>query len=240
MLEWPVRSVLITLMICLMLTTSLAWCEETVPKGDASKYNGDGQQVRIVVVGDPQPVERLREIGFKAKHVAWQGLEPNENVDAEVIFLSTGWANDPHRYAYLESKSEQFHAFVKQGGGLLVCQPNPKSKCEPTLLPFPVTFRNGYDEFDTTRIGTGKEHFITLGLEETDLPFPYDPILKIDERYTVLAMQKSTQWPSLAACAFGDGRIVIQTGSENPKANLILPNVAIKRMVLWAAHREMK
>jgi hypothetical protein len=190
--------------------------------------------------GEGSVHDRLRKLKFEVVVLPWDRVEPEALKSIDVIVLPTGWAAEPELYRQLESRRDQFHRFIKGGGGLLVCQPNPAATrtCTPELLPYPITFQNTYDATDPTRINLAQNHFITEDLPGDDLPFPYDPMLKVDQRYTVLAKQKSTDWPSLAVCGFGDGRVVVQTSNENRKANIPIKDEVLRRMVLWAAGRE--
>jgi hypothetical protein len=70
------------------------------------------------------------------------------------------------------------------------------------------------------------------------MPFPADPLLKVDGRYRVLAKQKSTGSPSLVVAGCGDGRVVVQTANENYAATIPIGDEILRRMIVWAAGRE--
>lgn len=185
-------------------------------------------------------IDRLQKLKFDVVVVPWDKVEPDALNNVDVILLPTGWAGEPERFKQLESKKDQFHRFVKRGGGLLICKPtNPAVTCTPELLPYPITFQNGYDDRDPTRVNLNPAHFITDDLPDADMPFPADPMIKVDKRYTLLAKQKSTDWPSLAVCPFGDGRVVVQTANESRGATIPIKDEILRRMVVWVAGREL-
>lgn len=207
--------------------------------------------VRVVVV-DLTPVgakqssqqgivQRLKKLNFEVDLVHFTKIDPSQAKRADVILLATMWGDDADPpFRHLESIKDAFHSFVRQGGGLLVCQPNPTKQnvCTPTLLPYPITFQNHYDKRDPTRINLAPDHFITRKLPDDAMPFPSDPMLKLDPRYQVLARQKSTGFASLAVCSFGAGRVVVQTANENVASNIPIGDEILRRMVVWAARRD--
>lgn len=181
--------------------------------------------------------DRLKKLDFQVTVVPWTDFDPATVKDADVIFLPTFWAGDERFYQHFEGKAEAVRKFVERGGGLIVCQPNA-NQCTPTLLPYPITFRNGYDSTEPARINLAPDHFITEDLRDDEMPFPADPILKIDPRYQVLAKQKSTGFPSLAVTNYGDGRIVVQTANESYAATIPIGDEILRRMITWSAGRE--
>lgn len=225
-----IRTVPITLLLLGSLLAPLV--SAAPPKGPVS--------VLIVECpGQPTPAERLKGFGFDVQLVSWKTFEPNHIMGVDVIVLPTQWADDPERLRTLESRKDQFHWFVKRGGGLLLCQPN--TRCQPKLLPYPITFQRGYDDEDKDRVNLGGEHFITKDLRADQMPFPFDTLSNIDPHYKVLAMQKATKIPSLAVCSFGDGRVVVLAANENrgkSEPRVPLEDEPLKRMVVWAAMRD--
>jgi hypothetical protein len=190
--------------------------------------------------GEQSAVVRLRKLAFDVVVVPWKELDPDRLEDVDVIFLPTQWAERADHFKHFEAKKDAFRGFVERGGGLLVCQPNPLAQgtCTPGLLPYPITFQNHYDDRNPERVNLAPDHFITDDLPGSDMPFPADPMIKVDGRYHVLAKQKSTGWPSLAVCPFGDGRVVVQTANESPQATIPFGDELLRRMVVWAAGRE--
>lgn len=192
-------------------------------------------------IGQTGIVQRLKKLKFHVQVMPWHKVDPDRVELVDVIFLPTQWAEQITKYKHFESKKEAFHAFIKRGGGLLVCQPNPASDqdsvCTPSLLPYPITFKNWYDK-NLQRINLDPSHFITDDLPGKDMPFPADPIIEIDRRYKILAKQKSTGWPSLAVCHFGKGRVVVQTANENYIADQPLTDEILRRMIVWVSRRD--
>jgi hypothetical protein len=209
-----------------------------IPK---DKPNGGERALKVLVVdvcGEPIAA-RLRKLKFDVVLVGLKQLELDQRKDIDVVLLPTGWAQEPDLLKKFEDRCAMFHRFVQRGHGLLVCQPNPlrPGKCTPELLPYPITFQNHYDDKEPGRVNLAQDHFITEDLPDRDMPFPADPILEIDPRYKVLAKQKSTGWPSLAVCTFGDGRVVVQTANETYGATIPQTDEILRRMVVWAAGR---
>jgi hypothetical protein len=207
------------------------------PQGRSMKPSA---AIRVLVVDVERSqqgiIDRLRKLQFHVESQKWDQFDPQKVKNIDVIFLPTQWAEQAGIYEHLESKRPEVQHFVKRGGGLLVCQPNPPNECEPTLLPYPITFRNWYNGQE--RINLGQDHFITEDLPDKDLPFAADPMIKVDPRYRVLAKQKGDGAASLVVCNFGDGRIVVQTANENYAATAPLTDEILRRMVVWAAGRE--
>lgn len=197
-------------------------------------------RIRVLVVDvarDQQKIaDRLRKLKFDVELQKWDAFDPLKVKDIDVILLPTQWAEDAGTYEHLESKRPEFHKFVERGGGLLVCQPNPRQLCEPRLLPYPITFHNWYNGQD--RVNQGHDHFITEDLPDKDMPFAADPMVKVDARYRVLAKQKGDGYASLAICGYGDGRVVVQTANENYAATVKLSDEILRRMVVWVAGQE--
>lgn len=185
-------------------------------------------------------VERLRQQKFDAVLTPWRKVQPAAMKESEVVLLPTGWAQNLEAYNHFEEKKDAFHKFVERGGGLVICQPNPfpRRTCTPALLPYSITFQSSYDESKPKRVNLRQEHFITEDLPDTAMPFPADPMLELDPRYTVLASQVSTRWASLAVCRFGDGRVVVQTANENLGATIPLNPEVLRRMIVWAAGKD--
>ena len=226
-------------LVLFLLASSTTYSQHRAPKNKK-------QPIRILVadpnVGTPAIVDRLKKLKFQVKVIPQQKLDPDRLELIDVIFLPTQWTEHTALYNHLESKKKAFHAFMKRGGGLLVCQPNPPttmdSVCTPSILPYPITFKNWYDDAQPERKNLNPDHYITNDLPAKDMPFPADPILEIDRRYTILAKQISTGSPSLAVCQFGDGRVVVQTANENYGASIPISDEILRRMIVWAAGRE--
>jgi hypothetical protein len=223
----------------MILLAVLIWAE----LANAQPRTPKDRPIRVLVADTSTSAiaTRLRKLNFEVRVVAWDKVDPDQAKDIDVVFLATHWG-DQLAYEHLAAKKDAFHRFVQRGGGLLASQPNPgwARTFTPTLLPFPITFHFGYNDKDRTRINLAHDHFITEDLAERDLPFPHDTMVKVDPRYHVLAKQKSTGSASLVVCAYGDGRVVVQTNNETYGARIELPDETLRRMVIWAAGKEGK
>lgn len=229
-------------LLALLLTPALAWGVPILP--DVAPARNGPVRVLVPDIGHNVQgiVDRLRELKFEVVLLPWQKVVPDQLKDLDVILLPTQWAEDSDHFKHFEKHKDQFQAFVKRGGGLLVCQPNPTQQgtVTPELLPYPITFNNWYDANQPEREHLAPEHFITKGLNESELPFPADPITKLDEHYTPLARQRSTKSVSLAVCGFGAGRIVVQTAAETKAASIPISDEILRRMVVWSARRDVQ
>lgn len=198
--------------------------------------------IRVVVISGRDgeaAVSRLKEIGFRVTRVPLGEMDWDSPSAGQVIVLPSNWTELQDQYKAFQEAAPRFHKFIKKGGGLVVCQPNPyqhiESTCSPDLLPYPMTFYNWYDEGDAQRVNATHAHYITEDLKANDLPFPADKVLKWDERYKVLALGAKSESPSLLVCTFGKGRVVVQTGNESPTSKNAFPNEVFRRMISWAA-----
>lgn len=195
-------------------------------------------QIRVAVVGWDAPAVKLQSLGFEACVVAWADLDLN---GVDVVYLPSCWANNENRFAEAEARADEIRRFVERGGGLVVGQANafelPGKRVRPSLLPYPITFNNGYD-WDRGRENLAHDHFITEDVAPEDIPFPADTLTEIDERYTVLARQTTSKNVALAVCEFGDGRAVVHSAPEGPSASVPMSDEVLRRMVVWAAARD--
>lgn len=213
-----------------------------VPIPPALKRKGRKEgPIRIVVVQVEKKhdvVERLRSLQFAVEVRDWKDFDPAREKNCDLVLLPTMFAFKKEIFDYLEGKRSAFHRFVREGGGLVVCQPNPPRVCTPGLLPYSITFQNSYDAAQPARENLAPKHYITQGMSGEAMPFPADPMIAVDPRYAILAKQTSTGWPSLAVCDFGAGRVVVQTANENRGATIPLDGEILRRMVTWATRME--
>lgn len=202
-------------------------------------------KIRVVVI-DGQSVRpataRLKKMGFLVTQIPLEDVKWGSLSVDHVVVLPTQWAEARDQYRAFQDSAPRLHDFVKKGGGLVVCQPNPfqheGSICSPHLLPYPMTFHNWYDEDDAQRVNATHAHYITEDIKADDLPFPADKVLKWDERYKILALGARSKSPSLLVCTFGKGRVVVQTGNENPESKNPFTDKVFGRMIIWAASKE--
>jgi len=137
-----------------------------------------------------------------------------------IVVLASGWAEigdsswkkvSPHLAAY--------DAFVREGGGLLVFQPNPSAQGTLTveLVGAPVTFENWYRGGENVRIV--REHVLTTGFEG-GLPWPADRITTFSAPWTSLVRGRESEDVSLLAGEFDCGRAVVDTDNPALKSRL--------------------
>lgn len=236
---------------CLVLAILASWHflgqvrAAPLPEQAQPKANGP---IRVLVPridkGEQTAIDRLKGLKFEVATVPWKEFGAASLKDIDVLFLPTQWAEAEATYQHFEKQREAIQSFVKSGKGLLVCQPNPSQNqdqtCTPQLLPYPITFQNSYNDAERELANLDPAHFITDDLPGADMPFPADPMIKVDKRWTILAKQKATDWASLAVCRFGEGRIVVQTANESPHATIPMKDEIVRRMVVWAARAPAK
>lgn len=156
----------------------------------------------------------------------------------DIVYLSVGWADGfLGDYSEIEAYAADYRAYVSEGGGLLVDQPNPFDQpgdsVSPSLLPYPITFYNPYDTRDWPPIIVNPDHYITSGLSREDMPGPADQITAIDPAYEVLVRGQTTNSPSLAVAEYGRGRIVIQTDHSGGGFS----DEVYRRMIEWVSSK---
>lgn len=197
------------------------------------------------------------------RRVKYQTLDPADSralarlADYKAAILLPEWSI---MLPALDGRADAIRAYVRRGGGLVVFQPNPlvvhpagakpptalaerdidTEYCTPALLGVPATFYNRYRKFEGVRNLAAKRHAITFGLSDEQMPYPADQIVSIDRQYTVLARGASSGSPSLAATAFGDGRIVLiaDNAGGTSAARRGPPATVVARSLLWAARAD--
>jgi hypothetical protein len=157
----------------------------------------------------------------------------------------------------LDAWAKALAGYVQRGGGLVVFQPNPLAVyppgakcpqalaergisgeyCTPGLLPLPATFYNRYEQFEGVRNVAGKNHPITDGLTDEQMPYPADQLFSLDRHYIVLARGAASGSPSLAAGTWGRGRIVLVADNVfgTTGARRQAPATVVARSLLWAS-----
>jgi len=222
------RPILASIMLVLCLAAASHSIDDAKPARAIRVWVADG-------AADGAIAKRLKKLKFDVIAVTWDKLDPREAEPGEVIFLATHWG-DEAAYPLLEKQKDALDKFIQRGGGLLASQPN--RTFTPALLPYPITFENGYDAKQPDKSNLAQDHFITEDLADEDMPFPHDQMSNLDPRYRILAKQKSTDSPSLVVCNYGDGRIVVQTNNETYAAEIKIGDEILRRMIVWAAGRE--
>lgn len=185
------------------------------------------------------PKGRLEKLGYDVTLIP-----PTSGIDTfrdyDVIYLPLQWASAViGDYATIEAHASDYQQFVQEGGGLFVDQPNPYKQpgdqVTPTLLPYPITFYNWYEEADWPPIIVNPDHYITEGLSPDEMPFPADQMISVDPTYEILAEGAYTHSPSLVVTEFGKGRILVQTAHPGYTAIHPFSDEVYTRMVDWVS-----
>lgn len=155
----------------------------------------------------------------------------------DVIYLPTSWAAAGNgNLAQIEANAADYKAFVNNGGGLLVEQPNPNGQpngtVTPSLLPYAVTFISSYDLNDLAVI-VEPTHEITTGLPANEMPFSADTIPAHSAQYEILVKGQLSNSPSLLTATYGAGRVLIQTAHHSPSASHPFSDEVCIRMFNW-------
>jgi murein DD-endopeptidase MepM/ murein hydrolase activator NlpD/cell division septation protein DedD len=199
-------------------------------------YSVASPSVGIIEVGGfDYPYNRLVELGYEVSLLP-ASADLSDFAQYDIVYLPVLWADGfSGNYSEIEAHAADYQAFVNQGGGLFVDQPNPFQQpgetVTPSLLPYSVTFYNLYDSNDWPPTIVDPNHYITQGLTGNDMPGPADQIISIDPAYAILVRGQATNSPSLVVAPYGQGRILIQT--DHP-AN-INNDETYHRMIYWVA-----
>lgn len=183
---------------------------------------------------------RLGKLG--RYRVEWITPESNyyELKKYEIIYLPSGWASIASK---VQHQSDGYIEYVKNGGGLLVEQPNSNERFTPTILPFQITFISSkYQNDDWPPKIINPNHFITQGLTGDNMPGPLDQIRgsDIDEQYKILVVGKTTLSPSLVIANYEQGRILISAGNASLSSNVPykISDEVLIRMIDWLGKKD--
>lgn len=178
---------------------------------------------------------RIHALGISAE---W--IEASSNFynldDYDVIYLPTGWGFEwgiigVNRAAYLE--------YVREGGGLLIEQPNYGSDFSPDNLPYEVLFENHvYNPDDWPPVITVPDHFLTHGLDRDEVPGPQNYITILGNEFQVLVQTRNGDYPTLAISEYGEGRIIVSSGSASPSGGSTTSDELLNRYFLWLSRIE--
>ncbi len=195
--------------------------------------------IRIGIIQIPDYIftdirDRLNSLGFQAE---WIGASSDykDFIEYDVIYLPVGWA---FQNQLIESRSSQYQLFVKEGGGLVVEQPNFKATLTPELLPYKITFGlNQYDSRDWPS-DVRVEHEIVENLRTSELPGPGNRIGLKDDHWQVITTSPKSNYPTLVVTEYGQGRIVVLASSvsENREVRYPVGDHFIKRFIEWVSN----
>jgi hypothetical protein len=185
---------------------------------------------------------RLASLGYDTEY--WTEatqVTPSSLVNVDVLYTLTGTA------ATLSNAAGDIAAWVQQGNGLIVEQPNRTGDVVilPPTLPISVwswlydgTNVSADPVRDVAVTEAGLVHPVSTGLVTADICQNLDRVLRQDVHpdYEVLGVQVSnTNYVALAAATYGMGRVVFHTGLALPGTWAPGSNLYIRQMIDWAA-----
>ena len=274
----------LTIALCLFCLTPQAQASQALlgstskPKPIASSEPPTTARIRVAIIdlkaemrtGDPNSAAsvasfkrameanrrslptRLGQLGVKYEVLQLGRGKPSLG-DYRVLILMPEWTL---LLPSLDTYADAFADYIRQGGGLVVFQPNPlcvyptgakppkalahrkveREYCTSKVLPLKATFYNRYVQYEAVLNVAGKAHPITHGLANENMPYTTDQIFDLDRRYTVLARGDSSDSPALAAGKLGRGRIVLIADNVHgtAPARRQAPTAVVARSLLWA------
>jgi len=174
-----------------------------------------------------QAMERLARIGCKVTALdTTASFKDLQKFD--IILMPTHCGSDTE----MRKRGADYIAYVRDGGSLLVCQPNIDGTV--TFLPYPITFINWYEKADSVAPAV-PEHPIIADISPVHLPYPADRVKDVDKRYLTLTRGTVSKSPSLLITRHAKGRIVICTANETDVTDRPYPDKLLVRMVEWLA-----
>lgn len=184
----------------------------------------------------PYPYTRLTDLGYQVTLILpASDLAIFQNYD--IIYLPTNWADamTGHRET-IESHASEYQTYVNQGGCLFVEQPN--YSFSTSVLPYPITFYNGYDSGDWPPVIVNPKHEITQGLPENEMPGPADQMPNVAPEYEILVKGRNTGSPSLVVSTYGLGKILVHSAHPSSTALNPFSDRVYQRMIEWLARSE--
>jgi hypothetical protein len=200
----------------------------------------DGQPATRISIGMVQsggyasPRNRLESLGYTVTLIPpTSGISTFRTYD--LVYLPVLFADDDGGgdLSTIEAHASDYRAYVAEGGGLFVEQPN--QDCTLSLLPYPITFESFYSDADYPPRVVDPNHDITSGIEPSDLPFPADQMLSVHSFYDTLVVGGSTGYASLVVGEYGQGRVLIHTAHPSRSAGHPFSDEVYRRMVDWAS-----
>jgi hypothetical protein len=156
----------------------------------------------------------------------------------DLVVACSNWAE--HESPEILGRPEIYTRFVREGGGILMFQPNPYPLeiLRIDLLPEWFIVANFY--FDETTSLVDPNHPITRGLTNEDMPYPADRISNFSETWTVLSRGDQSGSASLIVVDIGRGRAAVDSAHHElgtGKGANNNSNALIRRLSLWLTHR---
>ncbi|HMB21458.1 MAG: TIR domain-containing protein [Chloroflexota bacterium] len=194
--------------------------------------------IRIGIIQIPDYIftdikDRLNSLGYQAD---WIGASSDytDFVEYDIVYLPIGWS---FQNKLIESRSSQYQRFVKEGGGLVIEQPNFKGNLVPELLPYKIVFSSMRYDANEWPPDALLKHEIVTNLRESELPGPGNKITPKDDQWQVLATSAKSHTPTLVVAEYGKGRIVIlgSSASTNKEVRYQVGDHFIERVIEWVS-----
>ena len=187
---------------------------------------------------------RLLRLGYRNIFFISPASNLAELKKYDIVYLPSSWAQFAGgSYSILQARSADYLAYVKEGGGLFVDQPNPAGQpgeqVTPGLLPYPITFTNVYDRRDWPPVIVKANHEITQSLKPEEMPGPGDRITGLAAQYEILVRGAYLSRPSLVVTTYGRGRVLVQTANASLQSANPISNAAYTRMIEWVAKKNL-
>lgn len=193
----------------------------------------------------PELVNRFASLGYTTTH--WTSpsqVDPNSLAGIDVLFVHNSEASD------LASKDAVIGAWVFEGNGLIVEQPNVEG--DVAILPPGLDINIWSRSYDGSLSGPdpvrrvqitalGASHPIMSGLTTGDICENFDRVWTSDvsSAYDILGVQETnTDYAAVAAAAYGRGRVVFHTGNFSPGSFSPGSDQYVQQMIDWAAEVE--
>lgn len=208
--------------------------------------------IKIGVINDagkPYAVQRLNALAANKDLLATydittlsvvvinSGINPDSLSKYDIIYLSEDWAtNTVPVYENISKNAGKYLTFIENGGGLFIEQPNPydrlpDGKITLDFLPIPVTISARWTP--ESAIILNSSHYITSGIDSTDMPIPADQIDNLNPEYTLLAKGDKTGYPALFIHEYGKGKILFSMGSASYTAHQVYSETVHIKMLSW-------
>lgn len=175
---------------------------------------------------------RMSSLGFTA--VAWSNsyqVTPEALADVDVLMVLTGSA------FLLEYQADFIEVFVREGGGLVVEQPNfgDNVAIMPPGLEISISNRL-YTDMSIALTPEAATHPLTAGLSPADVSGNMDEVYRqdISPAYAILAVGASNpELVALVAASYGSGKVVFCTGNIHPYSLSPGSDEYVSRLVTW-------
>lgn len=151
----------------------------------------------------------------------------------DLVVVCSNWAENGS--SDVLGRSGLYTEYVRDGGGLLLFQPNPFPLQSERIDLLPEWFVVATFYNDTTVSIVAPDHPVTRGLTATDMPYPADRITEFSPGWTELARGDQSGDGSLIVADIGRGRAALDASHHLRTAGDT--DALIRRLGLWLTHR---